>query len=270
MKKLIFIWFSSIQLFSLKAQQNPTGNPPANNTPSQANAAWYRGGNNQGNLGTSNIFGTLWNSPIYTQTNGRNRMKLNGTTTYTVNGIASPNSKEGYLLIGLEPLGPPLLNLFQTNQFGNNAGAFSQLHITGLRATSQGYRPWMHTGVTFTDNDDLSYFGTRKLGTVNTTNQNETVICWSNDRSNAWGFDDMSFRFANEANPNPSGPATLYNNVINNTDFNTANDLDGRHVARFTGTGELGLGNTFGVNISLPPNSTWLNTIYVRPKSLAH
>jgi hypothetical protein len=55
-------------------------------TPAQAvttaNAAWYRGGNNNtGPAGNANIFGTLWNSPIYTQTAGTNRTKLSGNFT---------------------------------------------------------------------------------------------------------------------------------------------------------------------------------------------
>lgn len=63
--------------------QTPYTTPFAN-TPAQAvttaNAAWYRGGNIPGGTaGNANIFGTLWNSPIYTQTFGITRMTLMGT-----------------------------------------------------------------------------------------------------------------------------------------------------------------------------------------------
>jgi len=56
------------------AQQNSTGN-------SAASKDWYRGGNiaaNAGLGGTNNIFGTMWNSPIYTYTAGMNRVLVNG------------------------------------------------------------------------------------------------------------------------------------------------------------------------------------------------
>jgi hypothetical protein len=67
---------------SIFAQLPPQGSPPANNVNAKANAAWYRGGNFP--LGTTppdaNIFGTMWNSPIYTYTAGINRMIVNGFT----------------------------------------------------------------------------------------------------------------------------------------------------------------------------------------------
>ncbi len=68
---------------NLFAQQNPTGpaiNPNAP-VPQLAGHAWYRGGNNLGGIGgAKNIFGTMWNSPIYTYTAGVARMTLNGFT----------------------------------------------------------------------------------------------------------------------------------------------------------------------------------------------
>ncbi len=271
MKQIFTVILTFLNVGIIFSQQNPTNNSPAGAIQNGSNNQqfWSRAGNSNfpGN-NNNNIFGTLWNSPIYTQTNGRNHMKLNGNTNYQIGSIAAPlhpNTKDGYLLLGLEPQVPGLLNLFQTPNLTNNAGAFSQLHITGLRAGADGYRPWMHTGVTLTGNDDLSYFGLRKLGNLNTNDRNETVICWSNDASLQYGFEDMVFRFTNEV------PG--YTNVIDNADFNRASDLDGRHIARFTGTGEFGLGNTFGVNVNLTNNANppiWLNTIYVRPKSLAH
>ena len=57
------------------AQQNPTG--------AGANSKdWHRGGNLNappGQGGVDNIFGTMWNSPIYTYTNGVGRVFINGT-----------------------------------------------------------------------------------------------------------------------------------------------------------------------------------------------
>lgn len=67
------------------SQQAPTPNLPADPTTSLPNTqkgayAWYRGGNTPASnpAGTSNLFGTLWNSPIYTVTNGVTRTVLMG------------------------------------------------------------------------------------------------------------------------------------------------------------------------------------------------
>jgi hypothetical protein len=81
MKQLKVITIALLSGGFLYGQQVPTGNPPTPGTVNNnANSAWYRGGNNIG--GTTpvgaNIFGTLWNSPIYTVTSGAFREKLNG------------------------------------------------------------------------------------------------------------------------------------------------------------------------------------------------
>ncbi|PKP40907.1 MAG: hypothetical protein CVT95_13105 [Bacteroidetes bacterium HGW-Bacteroidetes-12] len=91
MKKIIFA--ASMLLCSVAiAQQAPTPNPPNDpttslSTPQKGQYAWFRGGNlNTGNSATnSNIFGTMWNSPIYTYTNGINRMIVNGNRTSNIN-----------------------------------------------------------------------------------------------------------------------------------------------------------------------------------------
>jgi hypothetical protein len=47
----------------------------------------------------------------------------------------------------------------------NDKGAYSLLHLNGTAPIQQnGYRPWMKTGITFTDNQDMSYFGLRQIG----------------------------------------------------------------------------------------------------------
>lgn len=76
--KLLFALITLLSYEALIAQQNPTGTPQSGNAtnPSQAiplaNAAWYRGGNFPvgGSPSKANIFGTMWNNPIYTVTNG--------------------------------------------------------------------------------------------------------------------------------------------------------------------------------------------------------
>jgi hypothetical protein len=236
---MIFLGFEA---YNLKAQQGPTGNVPANNTTAQAAAAWYRGGNNNGN-GNNNIFGTRWNSGIYTITDNQNRMKLNGSVNYPVNGFGG--QRDGYLLLGYS-------QNYATSLFtGATSGAYSQLHLNGPNGSfvqNGGYRPWMQTGVTFTDNDDLSYFGLRKVGQGN--DKTETILSWSDNSSAPSGPDDLVLRFT-AAGGNPA---------IDAADLVTPFDVDGLHVARFTGEGDFGLGNTFGID----------NPIYVEPQSLAH
>ncbi|MCC7332731.1 MAG: hypothetical protein IT232_09000, partial [Flavobacteriales bacterium] len=85
MKKIVIV-AAMLLSANLFAQTNPQGTPPPNNTNAKANAAWYRGGNFA--VGTTppsaNIFGTMWNSPIYTYTNGVNRMIVNGDRSATI------------------------------------------------------------------------------------------------------------------------------------------------------------------------------------------
>lgn len=180
MKQKIILAIGLFQLgFNGWGQQSQTPyTTPFATTPAQAvttsNAAWYRGGNNNtGSAGNANIFGTLWNSPIYTVTNGLNRSKLNGTFTavgataqygidgYTTFGNTNTTvNTSGYMLLG--PNGT-----FQTQpglSIYNNKGAYSLLHLNGTAPIQQnGYRPWMKTGITFTDNQDMSYFGLRQI-----------------------------------------------------------------------------------------------------------
>ena len=110
MKTKITIAISCICL-SLTAQP-PTGTPPtpypAFNPPTTqnvANSAWYRGGNfNVGPAGNNNIFGTMWNSPIYTKTNGFTRTRLNGDLTTIISGVNQNVS--GYMGLSFNPGGP--------------------------------------------------------------------------------------------------------------------------------------------------------------------
>ncbi|MEN9303800.1 MAG: hypothetical protein RL264_2229 [Bacteroidota bacterium] len=256
MKKyfIIGLMLVGIALNNLWSQPIGYNTPIATNSTNvitTANAAWYRGGNNAGSTpGNANIFGTRWNSGIYTITDNQFRMKLNGTVSYPVNGYAG--NRNGYLLIGQSIGG---------NYTSNTEGAASLLHLNGTyNLNSQpalGYRPWMETGVTFSDNNDLSYFGLRRVN--DNLDLTETTICWTNDNDipGDVGPDDMVFRFT-------SGSAGTVGNTINDN-LITSEDLDGLHVARYTYNGLMGLGNTFGVN--------GLNNVtgrYVRPQSLMH
>ncbi|MDQ3047517.1 MAG: tail fiber domain-containing protein, partial [Bacteroidota bacterium] len=93
----------------------------------------------------------------------------------------------------------------------------------------------------------LMYFGVRALAPGQ--DQTEMVVSWSDNSGGVAGPDDFAFRFT-------AGAAS---NVISSV-LSDENDLDGRHIARFAATGEMGLGNTFG-----PPTGP-----YVRPQNLLH
>jgi hypothetical protein len=102
---------------------------------------WQKGGNGVAG-GTNSSLGTnsTWNAPLYFQTFGANRMKLNGTFTaagataqygidgYTTFGATNTTvNTSGYLLLGAS-------TNFQTQSNQNiytNKGAFSLLHLNG-------------------------------------------------------------------------------------------------------------------------------------------
>ena len=100
MKKITLIISALFFGSSLHAQQVPTINAPPNGGQTNNNF-WARSGN-LGSPGANqnNIFGTKWNSPIYTVTGAgfgaaTYRMKVNGQfvplTQYSINNYRSSN-----------------------------------------------------------------------------------------------------------------------------------------------------------------------------------
>jgi hypothetical protein len=267
-QKLLMLVLLAFSLYS-KAQVPTIGS-------SQGQLAieyWSRAGNTSAN-GTNNVFGTKFDSPIYTVTGSgfsvtgnTFRSKMNGIYTgtinqYTINGYSWTQgvNTTGYMLIGFNSRLSPTAKLYDTK------GAFSMLHLNGKTQDSSiqefGYRPWMKTGITLTDNYDLSYVGLRQVGTA--MDVTETTITWADNWGppvggvSSVGPDDLAFRFTTSSYDAGTG------NTIN-TDCNSPYDLDGLHVARFSSSGLIGFGNTFGVN----PTGTPAN-LYNRPQSLLH
>ncbi len=242
--KKIKILVASLLIGSVAyAQLPPLGN-------SGISTDWKRGGNNLGggNPPDANIFGTFYNSPIYTYTNSVPRMIVNGTKTPAlfplgINGHAFDRS--GF--VGIGGNGGDFYNIANPN---TNRGPYSLLHLHGTETPwldQLGHHDWMRTGITFTDNHDLAYLGMRTVD--NTENLTEFTLTWSNNPTQ-FGPDDMVFRFSNN-----SGSQTVNTtNLLDNTDG------DALHIARFTGTGLFGMGPTFGVG----------NSVYVTPQSLIH
>jgi hypothetical protein len=221
--------------------QTPTGVPPtpypasnAVQTQNLANNAWYKGGNTNA-LNSNNIFGTMWPSPIYTHTNGKNRMIVNGDKTTVINSYPGQVT-DGFVGIGANTA----LQGFPWN--GPAAGPFSLLHLnSGVGGFVQqfGWRPWMKYGITSTHNQDLMFFGQRATGGLDVT---DVVIGWAdNSGAGSSGPDNMVFNFLAG-----SGPGT---------DDLTGTANNGREIMRLTGYGNVGVGPRF--NNTWQPQSTY-------------
>ena len=122
-----------------------------------------------------------WNTsngvnPLLFKTNNIGRMLIGGdlTSMPAINGYSGTN-RSGYVLMG--DLNVP-------------KGPFSILHLNGVNGNQEfGYRPWMKTGITLTDNGDFSYMGMRQVGTI--PDITETTIAWADNGANlAWGIDE--------------------------------------------------------------------------------
>lgn len=247
--KKVKVLIGTMALASMAYTQQPLQGTPGG-------GAFWRLGGNFGGIGSPNIFGTATgnNNPIYTQTNGVTRTKLNGNVSYLVNNYNG--IRNGFMLLGASGT-----SITDGSNLYNQKGAFSLLHLSGVGVSGgvqeYGYRPWMQTGITFTDNRDLSYFGMRKLSTqVSEEDISETVLLWSDNPTSSSGPDKLVFRFTGFGG---NDGASVSANRLSNT------DLDGLHVAQFTGEGLMGLGNTFGTNATgmSAPN-------YNQPQSLMH
>lgn len=276
MKKWIVLFKAivlSVISFSLQGQILPSATVTA--SPS---SAWSRVGNSAG-LGY-NLLGTRnWNSPVYFHTyrafatpwgtTGANRqlgirMKLNGwysaANQYPVNSYTRANGvyTEGYLGLGWNKEGL----WSRDNQPGVTRGPFSLLHLNGYAGDfvqSGGYRPWMKTGISFTDNEDFSYIGLRRFGIADipanlstATDITETVIAWSDNGGTGFGPDELAFRFT------AGGGSTS-----TSSNRNLPTDLDGKMIAQFRANGNVGFGAFFqpGVTTAKPQSRLHLAKI---------
>jgi hypothetical protein len=252
MKRIKVIVTSLFACSVLYGQQSPTGNPPSPPTVNNnANSAWYRGGNNPigtSPLATNNIFGTRWNSPIYTITGNVTRMKLNGTINYPVGGVLG--NRSGFLLLTNNPnatsypggISTPLLN-------NAGYGAFSLLHLVGdasINIQDNGHRSWMRNGMLFSNNFDNGFIGVRPMPNPfgGTDDVSDFVINWSDNFSSVAGLrtpDNLVFCF------------TAGSGVTSN-DLN-GDSQNGRETMRHTSDGFIGVGPRF--NNANQPTSTY-------------
>jgi len=214
-----------------------------------------------GNLATDG-FDVGYRTNLFAEINNWENTSMRLFTNNSLRMLINPDQTN---LIGFTPYTVPSDGFVA---IGGQLQPFSMLHLNKPVAggiDDFGYRPWMRGGVTFTDNVDLGYVGIRPFfdntGVYEDqnviANKNEFVIAWSNNElSGVLGADDMAFRFTTGTigGPNSSPHAIDVNNLT------SAEDLDGRHIVRFTALGNMGLGPTFGEELP----------IYASPQSLAH
>jgi hypothetical protein len=170
--------------YGINAQQVQTGSGNVTVTPNLANSSfsWFRGGNLSGGAaGTNNIFGTLWNSPIYTQTNGVQRTVLMGSTPAgSISGsfglgtnLISPQAKlhvQDFLTTGTDAQG----RMFRTD--GSSTVENRWMLFTGTNAATNLER---FRVATYTNTDaNSAYLGTVQNGWLNfrTDNINRTKL----------------------------------------------------------------------------------------------
>jgi hypothetical protein len=164
-KIIVSTLLTSVSIYA----QVPTGAPPtplpaftAPEVRNAANFAWYRGGNTPvGPAGANNIFGTMWNSPVYHYTANQFRMIVNGNKTTPTTVGAGTQTTDGFIGI-------------------NVPNPLSRLHLGGQNlALYGGYRPWMREGFTIQNADDQMWLGLKKWGASN--DQQNATLNWGDD-----------------------------------------------------------------------------------------
>jgi Chaperone of endosialidase len=228
-KKLILFTFVLFLCSGIYAQQPKTGTAQSTITPwnpTNSSFAWFRGGNTSaGGGGIDNVFGTQWNSPIYTITNNVVRTRLNGTLNAPINNVLQ--NVDGYFGIGRN-------NYFQTNS------PWSMLHLEGNNNSAfggNGWRSWMNTGLFMKENSDNMYIGMKQeFNAFTGTNYSDAVVSWGDDALQTLGGpDDLRFIFTGAANG--TGTCTSCPTV--------ASGLDGLEIMRMISNGNVGIGPVF-------------------------
>ncbi len=219
MKCKIYLGLMALSLNAL-SQQNPTNNSPIING-NNNNQFWSRGGNFGGVFNNNNnIFGTLWNSPIHTVTDGTQRTILNGSKPAQIINTFVVNTS-GFMGIGR----------FGGNSSIDNAngGPWTMLHLegpnnSGPASVGGGFRPWMSTGITIKEHSDALYVGMWAQPSQG-LNRSDAVINWSDDDAAPFGPDQLR---------------VVMTGVANSPGLRGANGMD---VARFSPNGNIGVGN---------------------------
>ncbi len=213
------------------AQQAPTNTFPAGAAANGSNNAqfWSRAGNTPFG-GQNNIFGTLWDSPIYVRTNGLDRATFFSNQGGMAPPWVNPLPFGGGMAINLDPSNP-IRNPLALLHIGE--------HLQGNLATGGGpqggYRSWMQVGTFYGHRSDQLYVG-MKLETSITGDRADAIINWG-DNTNLSG------------NPITDGPDFLrfiFTAPRGLAGYNTyAAGNDGLEVMRFQHNGSVGIGNFY-------------------------
>lgn len=258
MKKVKLLISMFIIATMLNAQQNPTNNNPGPATNGTGSPAfWSRSGNTLAG-GTNNIFGTAagFNSPIYTETNGIVRTRLNGTLTTPINSVSQV--VDGYF--GIAP-----------NGFFASNSPWAMLHLHGLNNQASGYqtggwRKWMQTGAFMDENSDNMYVGLKNEVATQGPDRSDAVINWS-DNATGPPFGPEALRFIFTANTGNNGNGINNNSVdgqsLNGYEFmrmvaNTNSPL----ITNSAGypVGHVGIGPLFVYGNTAPQNRLHMNS----------
>lgn len=238
MKKVKKIFVASLVSINIIAQQAPTPNPASDPStglpgPQKGTVAWYRGGNVPvGPATTNNIFGTMWNSPVYHYTSGKLRMTV-FDDTYT--GSSNSTTFGGGVAIHLNPS-----NRIQVPKSLLTIGE----DYDPIGEAASGWRKWMKVGTFNTDGSDFAYFGLKDEGALD---RKDAVIAWGDDAGNILG-------------PNMYSPDFLRiifsSDVGLSTDTSTGQGSHGLEVARFSPFGSFGIGNFYNNSVESPYTKT--------------
>ena len=157
---------------------------------SAQSAEWLTSGNT-GQHPVNDFLGNTDAIPMNIRTQDILRFRLLPDANYAI-GLFPPQVKDGSLLLGGD------VDSFYAN---GGPGPFSALHLVHpntSNAQARGFRPWMQNGITFTGNSDLGYIGQKyKVDGEGDpiADQTDMVVNWSNDHTDQWGPDHLSFRF---------------------------------------------------------------------------
>ena len=208
--------------------QTPVGFPPAPypaTTPPTAvpvaNSAWYRGGNsNTGTAGVNNIFGTMWNSPVFHYTTGKQRMTV-WDDTYSGPIWGTPFG--GGVTINYDPANP-IVQPLSLLTIGDNIGV-------------GGWRKWMSVGTFNNFGSDNMYIGLKNEGSVD---RQDAVINWGDNTTTGgaiYGPDYLRFIFtAPQFAGYPGFGASA----------------DGLETMRINHLGRIGIGNYYNSLVESP------------------
>ena len=235
-----------LSISKLLAQQIPTGTslPPFAPTTPTSTIPWLRGGNiNAGSGATDNIFGTAFNSPIYTITDNTIRTRLNGTFTATgttaqpaINGVGFPTiNTSGYFGIG-------------PNGYFATQSPWAMLHLEGPNSTSfsgNGWRQWMKTGVFIKEESDAMYVGLKQ----NASNQSDAIVSWSDDL----GTDKLRFVFTGNAPGAGSSTNPISSAGLDGYEFMRMQASPSQFNSLGEPVGNVGIGPVF--TTALPPQN---------------